>query len=254
MTTLILGPRHTEDSQRLWRAAGRLGWQVERLASWRIPDDLQSVDEPVLYVEALFAPTLAESLGLTLVEPPDDWLPGLAEEYRKRSVRLTTLADARLNPGPAFVKPPNDKSFTAGVYRGPELPDGYPDDMPVLVAEVVAWEKEFRCFLLDRELRTFCVYLRDGVLQKEAGYESTESEDEEVRQFVGTILADNRVSLPKAVVMDVGVIRGRGWAVVELNAAWGSGVYGCDPERVLDVLRAASISPTTRSVRPGGRA
>ena len=31
MPTLILTPRHTDDSQALWRAAGRLGW------SWRGP-------------------------------------------------------------------------------------------------------------------------------------------------------------------------------------------------------------------------
>ena len=48
MPTLILSPRHTEDSQLLWRAAGRLGWGVERLVSWRIPDDLLAVPEPEL--------------------------------------------------------------------------------------------------------------------------------------------------------------------------------------------------------------
>jgi hypothetical protein len=53
--------------------------------------------------------------------------------------------------------------------------------------------------------------------------------------------ADKDVALPPAVVLDVGLIAGRGWAVVEPNAAWGSGVYGCDPAAVLPVLRRASI-------------
>jgi hypothetical protein len=39
--------------------------------------------------------------------------------------------------------------------------------------------------------------------------------------------------------MDVGVIQHRGWAVVELNAAWGAGIYGCDPDEVLEVVRCA---------------
>lgn len=237
MPTLILSPRHTEDSQRLWRTAGRLGWRVERLASWRIPDDLLTVPEPVLYVEALMAPTLAGPLGLTLAEPSDDWLPTLPEEYRKRSVRLTTLGEARALSEPAFVKPPNDKSFEAKVYPPGEVPSQFPDDMPVLVSEVVAWEKEVRCFVLDRQLRTYSLYLRDGVLQKEAGYESTDEEDAEVRAFVGRMLADPRVRLPRAVVLDVGVIRDRGWAAVELNSAWGAGIYGCDPVEVLEVIR-----------------
>ena len=130
MPTLVLGPRQTGDNQHLWRAASRLGWRVERLATWRIPDDLRGCDEPVLYVEALFAPTLAEALGVRLVEPPDDWLPSLPAEFRGRAVNLTTAGGARQNPAPMFVKPPNDKSFPAGVCCGPELPTFVADDAP----------------------------------------------------------------------------------------------------------------------------
>jgi hypothetical protein len=39
--------------------------------------------------------------------------------------------------------------------------------------------------------------------------------------------------------MDVGVIDDRGWAVVEFNPAWCSGVLGADPRRVLAVLERA---------------
>lgn len=42
-------------------------------------------------------------------------------------------------------------------------------------------------------------------------------------------------------------MEGRGWAVVEQNAAWGSGIYGCDPEEVLEVLRFAAIPAQTRN-------
>ncbi len=239
--TLILTPRFTEDSQALWRAAGRLGWGVERLATWRIPDDLRAVAEPVLYLEALFGPTLAEQLGLRLLEPAVDWLPRLPEEYRKRGVTMMTLAEARLLPAPAFVKPPNDKSFPARVYTGAELPHGYDDDMPVLVAEIVTWEREFRVFTLDRQVRTLSVYLRDGELQRDAEFAATDAELAEVRDFVETVLADGRVDLPRTAVLDVGVIAGRGWAVVEQNAAWGSGLYGCNPVEVLEILRHAAV-------------
>lgn len=246
MPTLILSPRHTEDSQVLWRAAGRLGWQVERLASWRVPEALKLVEEPVLYVEALMAPMLAASLGLTLAEPPEDWLPTLPDDYRRRRVRLGTLGEARANADPVFVKPPNDKSFSAAVYRGPELPTEFADDMPVLTAEVVTWDKEFRCFVLDRELKAFSVYLRNGVLQKESDYESTPEEDAELKEYVSRLLRDPRVQLPRAVVLDVGVIRDRGWAVVEANSAWGAGIYGCDPAQVLEVLRYTAVRRVAR--------
>lgn len=253
MPTLVLTPRFTEDAQALWRAAGQLGWQVERLQSWRVPEHLLTVPEPVLYLETLFGPTLAGQFGLKLLEPPDDWLPRLPDEYRKRAVRLTTFADARSLTTPAFVKPPNSKSFPARVYLGSELPDGYADDSPVLVSEVVTWEKEFRGFVLDRQLRTFSIYLRNGELQKDNGYAMTDDEAAEVTAFVNLVLADERVDLPRTAVLDVGVIGGRGWAVVEQNAAWGSGLYGCDPAEVLRVLRHAAVPGDGSRQRDAGQ-
>lgn len=237
MPTLILTPRHTEDSQALWRAAIRLGWDVERLSGWHVPDELLSVPDPVLYLEALFGPMLAERFGLRLLEPPEDWLPCLPQAYRKRWISLVPLRSARQISEPAFIKPPNDKSFPAKVYTEAELLEGYDDESPVLVAEVVRWEKEFRCFVLNREPQTLSIYLRLGELQRENNFAASASELREAEAFVRTVLADPRVEIPLATVIDVGVISGRGWAVVEPNSAWGSGIYGCDPEKVLQVLR-----------------
>jgi hypothetical protein len=230
----------TEDSIALWRAAGRRGWSVERMTRFRPPDDFRVHDEPVLYVEALTAPLFAEALGLSLSEPPLDWLPRLPFEYRLRDVSLMSLADARNLKDPHFVKPPNDKSFPARVYVGSELPAEYPEDMPVLVSSVVNWSVEFRCFILDRRVQTFSVYLRNGELQREAGFPHSDAEEAELLAFMSRVLTDARVELPRATVVDAGIIVGRGWAVVEQNAAWGSGIYGCDAEQVLEVLRHAA--------------
>lgn len=241
MPTLILTPRFTDDSQALWRAAGQLGWDVQRLTSWRVPEKLRGVPEPVLYLEGLFGPTLAEQFGLRLPEPPEDWLPRLPEAYRKRWVYLSSLGEARRRVEPAFIKPPNEKSFPAQVYTGAELPTEYPNDMPVLVAEVVRWQKEFRCFFLDREPRTVSVYLRAGQLQRANDFAQTAEEEAEASEFARMVLADAHVDAPRAGVLDVGVVEGRGWAVVEQNAAWGSGIYGCHPAQVLEVLRHAAV-------------
>jgi len=240
MPTLIFTPRYTEDSQALWKAAGNLGWSIERLTGWRIPEHLQALPEPVLYGEALFGPALAEQLGLTLLNPPEDWLVRLPLEFKRRQVSLSTLGAARSCTEPAFVKPPNDKSFPAGVYRGSELPIEYADESLVLVSEVVTWEKEFRCFILNRSLRTYSLYSRFGELQRETEFASSPDEDQQLEEFVSTLLADSRVDLPNATVVDVGTIAGKGWACVEQNAAWGAGIYGCDPTAVLEVIRHAS--------------
>ena len=241
MPTLILTPRYTEDAQALWRAASRMGWDVERLTGWRVPEGLRSVPEPVLYLEALFGPTLAEQFGLQLLEPPPDWLPRLPVDYRKRKISLTTLGAARGLTERAFVKPPNDKSFPARICVGADLPLEFDESCPVLVSEVVVWEKEFRSFLLDRQVRALSIYLRQGALQRDADFAAEPEEIDEATSFLATVLADPRVDLPRAAVLDVGFIAGRGWAVVEQNSAWGSGIYGCDPTQVLEVIRFASV-------------
>ncbi|MCA0175793.1 MAG: ATP-grasp domain-containing protein [Proteobacteria bacterium] len=240
MPTLFFTPRYTEDSQALWKAAASLGWKTERLTSWRVPDHLKAVEDPVIYGEAMFAPALAEQLGRVLRNPPDDWLVRLPYEYKQRNIRMTTLGEARIATEPAFVKPPNDKSFPADVYRGSELPAEFEDTMTVLVSEVVRWEREFRCFILDRQLQTFSIYSRHGELQRDQKFASEPCEDEEVRAFVCKMLADQRVELPTTTVIDVGTIQGKGWACVEQNAAWGAGIYGCDPAAVLRVLQRTS--------------
>ena len=145
-----------------------------------------------------------------------------------------------------FVKPPNDKSFPGRIYDGRDLPTEFPDDMPVLVAEVVDWAKEFRCFILDRRLRTFSIYLRDGELQTQNNFACTNDEETQLLNFLEILLTDERVELSRTAVLDVGVIVNRGWAVVEQNAAWGSGLYGCDPIEVLEVMRQ-SAEPTENS-------
>jgi hypothetical protein len=163
-------------------------------------------------------------------------------------VRLTTLAAARTLTSPTFLKPANDKCFRAAVYAGgAELPgaDMLPGAVPVLAAEPVTWDVEYRAFVLERRLAALSIYLRAGELaQDEDGAWPAPAEDERAaRAFVEVVLADARVALPPAVVADVGRVAGRGWAVIEANAARGSGLYGCAPAAVLPVLRRA-IRPT----------
>ena len=131
MTTLILSPRHRADDQLLWRAATRRGWQVERAHGI---SSLQPIDdETVIFAEAFFAPLIAQRLGCTLIEVPEDWLPHLPYAYRQRDVSVATLAEARTLARATFIKPPNDKSFPARVYPdGTSLPSEYDGSMTVL--------------------------------------------------------------------------------------------------------------------------
>jgi hypothetical protein len=242
---LLLPPRMTDGSQTLQRAALALGWRVERLENWRPPLWLR--DEPlVFYGEPLFADVVAGPLGLALLEPTPDWLTTLPSQYLRREVRAATLAEGKRCETPTFIKPALDKCFPAGVYAsGAALPATIgmlPETTPVLLAEPVQWEIEFRCFVLERALATMSPYLRAGALveAEDGSWPASPDETVEAAHYIQAVLADRAVPLPPAVVVDIGRIAGRGWAIIEANAAWGSGLYGCDPERVLAVLRRAT--------------
>lgn len=170
MTTLLISSRHTDDNQALWRAATQRDWTVERVKGIRIP----SLDDPeiVLYLESLFATTVARSLGRRLLDLPEDWLVKVPYRFTKRQIELMTLGEARNRSGPMFVKPPNDKSFAARVYEsGDDLPIDFENEQSVLVAEPVRWEAEYRCFCLEGRVKACSPYLRSGELAK-AGFKT----------------------------------------------------------------------------------
>ena len=179
-----------------------------------------------------FCRRVAAALGGSVVEPAPDFLPTLPHEYVRRQIDLITLGQARLLAGPKFIKPVADKFFPAAVYEsgthlsgGPEL-----DQEPVLVSDPVQWQWEHRMFVLDNRVRAYSPY------SPQAPVTATAEHGLEALEFSEWVLADTRVHLPRAVVLDVGWIRGAGWAVVEANEAVMSGIYDCDPIAVLEVL------------------
>jgi hypothetical protein len=242
---LILPPRISDDSVKLWRAAGRLGWDVERLATWRLPFDLsnQRGRDVVVYGGLMFI--LADELDLALLEPPLDWLTTVPPEHLGRKIVFTTLAEARRYSERAFFKAADEKAFPPGVYDRGALPasDLLSPDTVVLISEPVEMELEFRCFVRDSTVLTLSPYLRDGtrVETEEGRWPATDQEYSDAEAFAVSVLADERVRLPPAVVLDVARVPGGGWVVIEVNPCWGSGVYGCDPEKALDVIRRACV-------------
>lgn len=236
---LILPPRHGADPQALWRAAIAAGWEIQRLANWR--EEVQAGEHPiVIYGEPLFAQAVADRLGLVLVYPPDDFLPSIGPHFTRRQVSLTTLREARAVTERRFIKPANDKTFPARVYAsGVELPESAGEDTPVLVSDVVEWVIEFRCFIRDGVLAASSPYVRgEGLAQDQEGrWTASDEEDAGFQRFVEDFLQTVDLVLPPAFVLDVGLIAGRGWAVVEANTAWGAGICGADPSAVLETLR-----------------
>ncbi|MET7756692.1 ATP-grasp domain-containing protein [Streptomyces sp. NPDC005389] len=188
---------------------------------------------------------LAGRLGFALLEPADDWLAELPEEFTGRPVRTATVLDAWAIDRPTFVKPPRDKSFPADVYAdGSGLSSDLDPATPVLLSDVVTFAAEYRLFLLDGQIAAGSRYAVFGRLDPHPldrhGHIAAE-----IAEFVDRLVAATGPTLPSAVVVDVGQLLdtyrpGYRWAVMEANMAWFSHAYAADPARVLNVvLRAA---------------
>ena len=250
MPTLLLSPRGNDDTGALRAAADAApDWQAITAPAWRLPEDFAVPPPVAVYGDPLFADLAAMTLRLALLEPPLDFLTRLLHSFVRRSVRVGTLAEARTLSVPQFVKPAEDKSFEARVYEtGAELPGveaGLPEDMPVLIAEPVRWTTEYRCFVRDSAVAAMSPYFRRGRLardKKTGAWVSPPGERDAAEAFAGSVLAVAGGYLPAGVVLDVGRIAGQGWAVVEANPAWASGIYGCAPAAVLPVVARSVVS------------
>jgi hypothetical protein len=193
---------------------------------------------------------IAEQLNLVLLEAPAQWLMSLPKAYLQRDLQAITLTEARKADFPRFIKPAEGKFFAAKVYQAAdELPPigSQAEGMPVYVAEPITWLHEFRCFILERQLQTFSVYSRNGELAEVNGewptssWPMTADELTAVQSFCEIFLNDSRVSMPPAFVLDIGEIESRGWAVIEANPVWASGIYGAEPTKILPLLQRSCI-------------
>lgn len=245
MPTLILSPTYNTESKILRKAADELGWKTFRFQGENLPAEYEPGSDPhAIYCTVPKAFDVASRLATLLLGGGGEWLVNLPEEFSKRRVQLLTLKEARGVEGRCFIKPALGKSFDATVRTGPSLAsetDHLPPGLLAHVAEPVEWEAEYRCFVRDGEVLTLSPYRRGGV--SFSGYASPlkgpASEQNSASEFARSVL--QAVPCPVSFVLDVGLIKGRGWAVVEPNECWGAGIYGCTPPEVLEVLLSANV-------------
>ena len=250
MSTLILPPRYTPDSIALYSAAVEAGWNVERLQSWRVPSHLRFLNV-ALYGEPLFGAVVADQLSLVLLEPSFHWLTQIPKKYLLRKVLFTTLAEARKHSERAFIKPADDKCFQARIYdEGSMLPssDVLSNNTPVLISEPVSWNIEFRFFILNGKIKTFSPYSRNGNSLQDENWKTSPAKTKKAQDFCLQAINELAASLPPSVVVDVGEIVDRGWAIVEANPSWASGIYGCEPSKILHVIARACLKKDEVSV------
>lgn len=118
-----------------------------------------------------------------------------------------------------------------------------PHNSIIQMSDPYLFAVEYRCFVLNHEVVTHSVYLREGVTVYD-GAESSSTETREVLPFASDVAAwlqENKLA-PTSYVLDVGLDSAGSLAVVELNPAWCSGWYDCDMDAVAETVYAASTS------------
>ena len=247
MPSLIVSSRFTTDSQVLRQTAQQLGWETLRLDGTQVPEWSEPGDGQIaIFHTAPVAFEIAAQLSRTLVGCNPDWVVGLPREGVSREIRQITLRQALEMPGASFVKHAISKAFPAAVYDARSLAEAtgsIPPEALVHVCEPVAWSVEYRCFITERDITTLSPYRRQGQIIEDhtSLLGAPLDEIEAAREFCRSVVQSPHVECPPAIVLDLGMIENRGWAVVEFNECWASGIYACDPTAVLETLLAACV-------------
>ncbi len=228
-------------------AAREMGWEVYPApVTWRMEEDfINSKPTGVPYGSQLFAEIISDQLGWELSGNTFDWLTKIPIEFTKRNIIFTNTKDAKFYPERKFIKPADAKMFPAKVYESgtfdytsnvdPKYSELVSDDCPTIISDVVEFTSEFRCFVKDQKVQTWSCYTLDGVINHEGNwrnpevFEGFEPPDTFVNKMLETVHSE-------PAVIDVGIIPGLGWAIIESNQAWASGIYGCDPVAALNVM------------------
>ncbi|WP_265131388.1 ATP-grasp domain-containing protein [Chryseobacterium oranimense] len=232
---IALSPMYTEDSNNLKKASINSPYELNRFnAKWHVPEEFRD-DVIAVYGEDIYAEIVSDQCGLTLMKPDDNWLSIVSEEFTKRKISYGQLKDF-INQENIFIKCSDFKSFKAGVYEKVTDIKGFDSldlNSMIFTSEVVEWELEVRCFVLNKEIKTHSSYWRNNVFDTDP---LSETEQKDLFEFFNNFIQQYSETIPKAIVLDFGIIKGQGWALIEANPAWCSGLYVCDAEKALEVI------------------
>ena len=225
--TLVIPDKADQERDSVAAAWNAAGGEVLRLGRFWEPPTLEPESTRV-YGNDTFCLVLREKLGFQLHSPPDELIASVPRELLGRDLTVDTLDGIKAKTFPCFVKSLVPKQIASRVYFSyDDLAsecDGLEGATQLLVSEVVVFEAEFRCFVLNQVVLDVAAYEGEGDLG-------------DVTEFVAAL--SRRVVLPSAVVVDVGRI-GSSYVLIEFNAAWGAGLNGCSAARVLPSIERAS--------------
>lgn len=204
----------------------------------------------------------ADGVDLQLSCVPPGWLADLPADLTGRRIvagRLADVAADRALPQAGFVKPSTAKLDA--------LPARWVDDLPATLRAAAAtlpagtrveWtdvrlelDVEFRTFVVDGRVCRPSPYRAGGRTWEPHFDGRSDLPHDDAYRFASRVAdrlhAAGRV--PSGWVLDVGRTVAGNWLVVEANAAWSSGTYGCDLRHVVDAVVASSVPPQPPTFR-----
>lgn len=153
--------------------------------------------------------------------------PRSCKPFLKRKMEKKQIKDINDNDFPFFIKPAKGiKYFTGHVidskasFNNFKLLDQPPNEMEVLLSEVLDIRSEYRCFVdQDKNDKLRGIHYYQG----------------DVRRFPDPDIIDDMIEkisddLPVAYTLDVGVTKEGETVLVEINDMWAVGNYSFDPE------------------------
>lgn len=238
---VLEGRRYSNDSVNLSRAALASGWDVLRVADYTYEDDGV---RPVLYGSKWLGSVVERACGVSFVRPSPNWLATLGGGFAKREITHHVGPEIEWPDRPMFIKCCDSKWFSAKVYQPEEMPAlaEFIDEDGIIISEPVHFEHEFRTFVLDGRVMDISSYMLDGEpTQTQNGWLSFPELEAQAVEFVEALIELDDIEWVPSLVVDVGRITGRGWAIIEANESWFSGLYACDPLKVLETIEGAVV-------------
>lgn len=223
------------DNNKMWSVALDNNWKTDRLKMSSKFYGPQISDDDIIayYGNAFLAKEIANYYDFSFIEPTLDWLSTVPREYLGREIEFMTLAEFPYYDIRKFVKCTDNKWFSAEIFEPYEkLPiDNIDKDLLICVQDVIDFQFEYRCFILNRQLMDISIYPQTH----------TPHPQTEAIEYISKVLEDEKVVIPASLVIDVGLTDKGQWLIVEANPSFASGMYDCDAQKVFETIIAACI-------------
>lgn len=213
----------------IWK---RNGGEVKRVGSfWKQPDlDSRRV---TIYGNDTFSLVLAQVIELNLIEPKDEVLSDIPFTYVKRNITILKVSDIETLVFPTFIKPVKPKTFVSKVYNSltefKEASKGIELFEKVIQSDIIQIDTEVRAFILHNKILDLAIYEGNADIS-------------EAKSFLLDFLNTTTIDLPITYVIDLGYNSTNHWFIIEFNASWGAGLNGCDPHKVIEGIREATVN------------